>query len=242
MRRNLLPALALLAAPLAVLAAPMAPGGGLQAQSIDSPYRFIDGRHDAIVYLADVPGNRGTMQIGPGGGTLFGARYGIELSGPFALEFGGFLLPTDRRVRTTRATEDQGTIIEEVGVADITVGALETRLRFTLTGPRTWYRLAPYLSAGGGMAQGFTSRIEEELEFSSEARSDFGLTFLGTVGAGTRFFLTDQLSLRADVTIHYWKQGTPETFRNVNQEVTGPIVDQEWPAVRGYSVGLSWRF
>ena len=85
-------------------------------------------------------------------------------------------------------------------------------------------------------------RLEEEIEFGNEARSDFGITFLGTMGAGTRVFLTERLALRADATVHYWKQGTPEIFRNVNQEVAGPVVDQEWPAVASYSVGLSWRF
>lgn len=209
------------------------------AQRIDSPYRFIEGRHEAGIFVASVPGNRGTMELAPGGGTMFGARYGIELSGPFALEFGGFFLPTDRRVRVPNA---EGDGIDELGTADAVVGALDGRLRFTLTGARTWNRLAPFVSMGGGIARNFSGRIEEEAELPTDVRATFGPTFMGTLGAGTRLFLSDQLVLRLDATAHYWKQGTPQSFRFLDEEAVGPIVDQEWPAVGGFTVGLSWRF
>jgi hypothetical protein len=209
------------------------------AQSIDSPYRFIEGRHEAGLFVASVPGNRGTLELAPGGGTLFGVRYGLEISGPFALEFGGFFLPTDRRVRVPNA---EGDGIDDLGSADALVGAIDGRLRFTLTGARTWNRLAPFVSMGGGVARNFSGRIEAEAELPTDVRTTFGPSFMGTLGAGTRVFLSEKLVLRLDATAHYWKQGTPQSFRFLDEEAVGPIVDQEWPAVGAFTVGLSWRF
>jgi hypothetical protein len=209
------------------------------AQTIDSPYRFIEGRHEAGAFVAHVPGNRGTMELAPGGGTLVGGRYGLDLSGPFALEFGAWVLPTDRRVRVPNS---EGDAIDELGTADATVAGAEGQLRFTLTGDRTWHRMAPFVAAGGGVARNFSGRIEEEAELTGDVRATFGPTFVGILGAGARVFLSDQLVLRAEASARYWKQGTPEGFRVLDPEQVGPVVDQEWPVVSGFSVGLSWRF
>jgi hypothetical protein len=213
-----------------------APGS---AQRVDSPYRFIEGRHEAGIFVATVPGNRGSLELAPGGGTLFGARYGLDISGPFALEIGAFFLPTDRRVRVPNA---EGDGIDNLGDADALVGAIDGRLRFSLTGARTWNRLAPFFSMGGGLARNLSGRIEAEEALPTDVRATFGTTFMGTLGAGTRVFLTEQLVLRLDATAHYWKQGTPQSFRFLDEEAVGPIVDQEWPAVGAFTVGLSWRF
>jgi hypothetical protein len=133
------PAVALMALPFA--------WGSAAAQSITSPYQFLEGRHEVGLAIHQVPGSRGTMQLGPGGGLKIGARYGIELGGPFALEFHGFVLPTDRKVRIP--TPD-GMAIEDRGSADMNVVGIDGRLRFSLTGARTWNRLAPLRDHGWG--------------------------------------------------------------------------------------------
>jgi len=219
---------------LPVLSTPTEAG----AQTITSPYEFIEGRHEAGIFFSHVPGNRGTMELGPGDGIMMGARYSLDLSGPFALEFGGFLLPSDRRVR---APSETGQEILELGIADALVAGIDGRVRFTLTGPRTWNRLAPFVVAGGGAVGNVSSRIEEEEELPTEARFTFGPSFMGVLGVGTRYFLTDQLVLRLDATAHFWKLGTPQAFLNLPEEA-GPVVQQEWPAVGAFGVGLSWRF
>ncbi len=228
------------ALPLLLLALAAGAAPGTAQERITSPYRFIEGRHEAGGYMAHVPGNRGAMGLGPGGGVLAGARYALDVGGgPFALEFGGFLLPTDRRIRFPAA---DGTISDELGETDALVAALETRVRFTLTGPRTWYRTAPFLSMGGGLVGSFSGRTAEERELPDNVIAGFGPSFLGTLGAGTRFFITEQLVIRFEANAYYWKMGTPEGFRVLDEEQVGPIVDQEWPSVGALSVGLSWRF
>lgn len=229
---RLLPALAL----LVVLA-----GVGtseLRAQTITSPYEFVDTRHEAGVFVAHVPGNRGDLRMGPGGGTLTGVRYGFEITGPFAVEMGGFLLPTDRVVRVP---QEDG--IEDLGTSDALIAALDGRIRFSLPGRRTWYGLAPFLQAGGGLALDFRGGSELEREIPSSVRFSFGPSFLGVMGAGTRWLPTDNLTLRVDLSTYFWKLGTPDEFLDRGEQELGEFIpQQEWTAVPSFSLGLSYRF
>lgn len=210
--------------------------GAAEAQTIPSPYRFIDTRHDAGAFIASVPGNRGELELGPGGGVMFGGRYGIELGGPFALEGTAFLLPTDRRIRAPGEEE-----IEDHGTTTALVGGLDARIRFTVTGPRTWRGLAPFLLAGGGIAGNLSGPAEIEGEFFAEERFSFGPSFLGVLGAGTRWLPGERVTVRADATLHLWKLGTPSGYMG-REEDFGQIPQQEWTGVPAFSIGLSYRF
>src|SRR5262245_16119602 len=57
--------------------------GRASAQTINSPYRFIDQSQTAGLWGGTVTSASGTLDIGPQGGPVLGARYGIRLSGPF---------------------------------------------------------------------------------------------------------------------------------------------------------------
>lgn len=208
----------------------------LEAQTVPSPYRFVDNRHEAGPFVAGVPGDRGEMELGPGGGLLFGGRYSIELGGPFALEASSFLLPTDRRIRVPG---DAG--IDEVGTVDALVGGIDARVRFTLTGARTWHRFAPFVLAGGGVAGDLYGRDELEAEFPNEVTFRFGPSFLGVLGAGSRWLPGDRITVRADLLLNIWKLGTPDGFLGREDEL-GPVPQQEWTGVPAFSVGLSYRF
>jgi hypothetical protein len=208
------------------------------AQSITSPYQFLDGRHEIGIGVLHVPDSRGIMQLGPGGGLLISGRYGIELGGPFALEAHAFVLPTDRLVRIPTA---DGLAISDLGTTDMTVVGIEGRLRFSLTGQRTWNRLAPFLSLGGGAVGAFDNRLEEELELPDDLRFSFGPSFMGTLGTGTRVVLSDRISLRLEASTLIWKIGTPQGFLRLDEEA-GPRVQQQWPGVGAFGAGLSYRF
>jgi hypothetical protein len=229
-------AVLLLAAPALPAPCPLGPRT-VSAQTVPSPYRFVDERHEAGAFLAQVPGNRGEMELGPGGGILFGGRYGIELGGPFALEAGAFLLPTDRKVRVP----GEGPTIDELGTTDALVGGLEGRVRFTLTGARTWHRLAPFVLAGGGVVHDLHRRSDLEEELPADVAFSFGPSFLGTLGVGTRWLPSDRITLRGEVVLNIWKVGTPAAFVRRDDEL-GPVPQQEWTGVQAFSLGLSYRF
>lgn len=211
-----------------------------EAQVIPSPYEFIDTRHEGTIFLGISGENRGTVDLGPGGGVFVGGRYAIELGGPFALELNTFLLPTDRKIYDP--SDADASRPELLGTTSITVGALDARFRFSLTGARTWNRLAPFLSAGGGFVGdmwGSGSELEEGL-LASE-RFSFGPSFLGVLGAGVRWLPTEPLSFRIEGGIHIWRLGTPQAFFEFEEEFPG-MAEREWAGVSNLVIGGSLRF
>ncbi len=210
---------------------------GAVSQTIPSPYRFIEGTHSSGLVVGFVNDNRGELGLGPGGGTLFGGRYAIELRGPLALELTGYLLPTDRVVY--QAVSGVGLV--PLGPVDMTLAALDARLRFTLTGARTWRGLAPFVSLGGGLVGNFAAQSEVEAPLTQPERFAFGPSFLGTMGGGLRFIPGDRIEFRADASLSIWKLGTPVGFNTVEQEF-GPLPDQEWIGVTSVIFGVIYRF
>ncbi len=218
---------------LALLARP----DGAEAQTVPSPYSFVDTTHDLGVLIGVASENRGQFELGPGGGPIFGVRYGFHLSGPFTIEGNGFLLDTDRRIRAPQGEDG----IEELGTTRSLVGNIDGRLRFTLTGDRSWHNLAPFLQAGGGVAGDMRTQSEVEANLPSDSRFSFGPSLVGLLGAGTHWFPGDRIGIRAEVVMHIWKLGTPPNFFALEEQL-GSVPEQEWTAVNALILGGSLRF
>ena len=210
---------------------------GANAQTVSSPYRFIEGSHDVGVIFGVVQENRGAMGIGPGGGSLLGIRYAIELSGPLALEAAGYLIPTDRVVYD--AVPGKGLV--PLGNTDTMVASADIRIRFSLTGARTWHGVVPFLMAGGGIAGNLSGPSEFAAEIPASERVGFGPSFLGIMGGGTRWIPFERLTLRVDTLLSIWKVETPRGFSDVEEDLE-VFVNQEWLGVGSLVFGASYRF
>jgi hypothetical protein len=225
--------LALVALTAAALASPAG------AQVVPSPYDFIETSHDTGGTVGYIFENRGDLDMGPGGGASFGVRYSIKLGGPFALEGNAFLLPTDRNVYEATPTEDDAFTL--VGNTSSLVGGLDARLRLTLTGPRTWNGLAPYVALGGGVADDLRGRSEMDELLTVGERFNFGPSFLGVLAGGTRWLPTENTTVRAEGLLNLWRLGAPAEFTRVQLEERR-VADREWAGVWGVVVGFSYRF
>jgi hypothetical protein len=62
---------------------------------------------------------------------------------------------------------------------------------------------------------------------------EFKPTFFGTMGIGTRWFLSPSFALRTDAIFSLWKITTPAGFGDP-QYGFGPVQESEW--VRGLSI------
>ena len=207
------------------------------AQTIPSPYRFIDGSHSTGVVFGMARENRGALGIGPGGGPMLGGRYALELTGPIALEVTATLISTDRTIFD--AVPGSGLV--PLGDADTMVVAVDGRLRFTLTGGRTWHGFAPYLLLGGGLVGQLSGQSTLEAPLPITERFGFGPSFLGTMGGGLRFIPGDRLEFRAEPSLSIWKLGTPLSFFDIEEELGGALSDQEWVGVGALVVGVIYR-
>jgi hypothetical protein len=221
----------------ATLLALLLPDSG-EAQTISSPYRYVEQRQEAGAFVGHLSPDRGRFGYGPGPGLLLGARYGLELTGPLALEGVVASFPTTRDV--INPAREEGDRI--VGEADMALVMLEARLRFTLTGRRTWYRLQPYVVAGGGFAFDVEGvQRDDVVNLEERDRFDFGTKFMGSLGTGVRWLFTDRLGLRAEGLLSLWKLDTPSGYEDPARGFEA-VPESEWTNATGFTVSLTWRW
>ena len=210
-----------------------APAAG---QAIRSPYRYLERTQSGGLFAGYVATDRGSLELGPGPGPIFGARYGIRLSGPFAVEGEVGLLPTSRYVVDLQEPEGAETPIPvRLREADISLLQLMAALRFNLTGPRTYRNLQPYLLAGAGAA--FSVSDEETTDLDPDERFDFGTTFAGQLGGGIEWFAMRRLALRLDGRLLFWELDYPRAFSEL-----GDVSSEEWVQNFYFSVGAAIHF
>lgn len=184
------------------------PASRTDAQTVPSPYTFIEARQEAGLVFGTVDAATGRFGYAPKGGTLFGGRWGIELSGPLSLESVATVIDGTRDVINPGRVEGD----RVVGEADVLLTTLDARFKFTLTGDRAWHRLAPFIMAGGGVVLDAAADSEADELLEPEDQFDFGTSFYGTTGAGVRWFLTERFAVRLDGTFSLWKVSTPPGF------------------------------
>lgn len=218
------------------------------AQNITSPYDFVDRSHSVYLFGSAVLTDRGTLDTGPGSSYALGLEYSYRISGPFNIAARVAYVPTDRRVYNDTSTvadslalqEDVTFGLDQVGTADVSVLLLDASLRFDLTGPRTWYGFQPYALLGvGGLlvtSQGTDGEDQIPPDEATFVRMRDGFT--GHVGAGVEFYVSQNLTVRADARDLLWKIHLPVGFQQ-----SGRVIDREqWVQTAHLSLGLSFRF
>lgn len=207
------------------------------AQSIPSPYEYLERRQEIGPFVGQMSAGTGRFGYAPSGGLLYGGRYAIELSGP--LSFEGLVAGT----RTTREVVDPSRVEGDriLGEVDTPIMLIDVGFRFTLTGRRSWHGLAPFIAAGGGLAIDMGDKAGLDERLLPEDVFDFGNSFVGTIGGGTRWFLTERIALRADGIFSLWKVDTPPGFSDPDRDFEN-VSDGEWLAGTSYTLTLLYRW
>lgn len=210
---------------------------GLEAQTIPSPYRFIDTRQEAGVFAgANFFIGDGQYGLGPKEGPMVGARYGITVGGPFSLDGVVSYMDSERDVKLP----DEDGNLTTLGQAPMELLTIDARIKFNLVGTRTWHRIAPFFLAGAGITFDLASQTELDQQLFPEDRYDFGNSFSGILGGGVRWFLSDRLSLRSDLALHLWQQDIPGGYQT--RPLTAEAPNSEWIQAWGLTFGAAWNF
>lgn len=207
----------------------------------DSPFRDIRKGHTLTALGGYFSGSGGRFGIGPHENTIFGGRYDIRTGSTIQIGLGiahgklnrNIVDPFVRLVNRTR-----GPVKQAVTFADIT-------FQFNVTGGKSWNRLAPFASAGIGLA------------FAGDTPADtsgyeFGRKFYVAPSVGFRFFVTNRLHLRGEARVVFWKLNYPTTFQieppeepgtpeNPNAVIPGNNLS-EWTGSPVLLVGLGYSF
>ena len=223
----------------------LASGGEFAAaQRIPSPYRPIEHRQTGSIFGGYMSLPTGSLDLGPKSGTLVGGRYAIETGGPVFFEGLLSYLPTRRDVVDPRRQLGD----RSIGEADVHLLMLDARLSFSLTGRKTWNRMAPYLFAGAGVAYDAGRGNDLEDILLPEDVFRFGTAFTANAGTGARFLLGEKLMVVTDASLKLWQLGTPTGFddpaRRPEDEMD-PLhapEESEWVGGYGLTLSLAWRF
>lgn len=207
------------------------------AQTIPSPFEYLERRQEVGVWTTWMSTATGRFGYGPQGGLGVGGRWAIELSGPLSFEGVVGLIDGERDVIDPGRVEGDRII----GQADAKVTTIDARLRFSFPGRRMWHRLSPFFFAGGGIAIDASASSDLDDVLLPEDVFDFGTSFYGTLGLGTRWFVTDRIALRVDGTFSLWELDTPPGFADPDRGFEN-VDDGEWLWGSALNVGLLWRW
>lgn len=208
-----------------------------RAQVIPSPYRYIDPREAIGLVVGTSSVNRGRFGYGPSGGRVIGVRWGIGFSGPVGLEAVVTEINGKRDVINPAYTVGH----RVVGTANTRIATVQARLRFSLTGNRTWHRLAPFVVTGGGLAFDLAGAQPADSLVAAGDRFTFKTSFIGTMGGGLRWMLSHRLALRADGVFSLWKLTTPPGFGDPTLGFVS-VAKSEWANGSTLTLSVLYRF
>ncbi len=212
-------------------------GHPVSSQTIPSTFEYLEKRQEVGGYFGTMSAGTGRFGFGPDGGMAYGARYAVELSGPLAFEArSGFVDGRRQVVDPSRLPGEQ--IIGEV---DSQILTTDVGFRFTFTGRRSWRGFAPFLTAHAGIAMDMldTSSLDQTLLPADVF--DFGNSFLGSLGLGTRWFVTDAIAARVDGRFSLWKLDTPPGFSEPDRGFEN-VADGEWVSGNTLTLTLLYRW
>jgi hypothetical protein len=210
------------------------------AQSLTSPFRWIEQRQHAGVFVQYLSPSGGRLGAGPDAGPGIGLRWGIDISGPLALDLEASYSPLTRPVVDTAIVAADSSFRVR-GEADLQLLHATANVRLNLTGARTWHGFQPFALFGAGLALDLAGENGADANVPRDVRFGFGTTFAGQVSAGFEWFATPQLAARLDGGMVLWKLKAPTAFL-VNAEGDQVIPSSEWERNLKLSAGLSFHF
>jgi hypothetical protein len=220
----------------------------LAAQSIPSPYGFVERSQAFYGYVTHVAADQGVIGTGPAGGPAIGIGYSLRVGGPFTLDARIAHLWADRTVYDLEDPQPNPTAIQEdptvglvaVGTADLSLLLTEASLRFDITGPRTWNNLQPFtlIGVGGVFRTSVDDAIEDEEDIAVDLRVRFRNAASGHLGAGVEWYVTQRFTVRAEARNVLWRIHIPSGFITDARVID----DRQWVQGGHFSLGAGFRF
>ncbi|HEU5217954.1 MAG TPA: outer membrane beta-barrel protein [Gemmatimonadales bacterium] len=201
-----------------------------------SPYRTL--RYGQFIGLnaGYFRGDGGQIGVAPHNGATVGLRYDFLGSGTISVGLAGSYARLERFIVDKNKPIETG----KTGPFTQNTTLLEGILQFNLTGGKTWHGLAPYVSAGIGLA--LAAKLPADT-------SGFKFRTKGalTPALGARVFITPRLFLRLEARSTFWQVSYPGVYRvpPTSDPSKPPVVSgpgKEWVTSGWYTIGLSYAF
>jgi hypothetical protein len=209
----------------------------LAAQTIPSPYAFVEERQELGLFVGVADAGTGRFGFGPKGGPLYGLRYAVDLAGPLSLEGTASVIDGTRDVISPSRPEGD----RKIGEADVLLTTIDARLRLAATGARTWHGLSPFILFGAGVAFDPAKHSISEALLDTDEIFDFGTKFTAMAGPGVRWSATRHLAVRGDMALSLWKLKTPSGFADPTLGILN-VAEGEWVSSLSFSASFLFRW
>lgn len=202
-----------------------------------SPYRTLRYGQFLGVTGGYFNGDGGTLGLAPHQGGTVGLRYDFLAAGTVTLGLAGTFGNTERLIVNPHNPIETAV----TGPVKQSVTIVEGIIQFNVTGAKSWHGIAPFLSAGIGLALGQSTPADTSgFKFKTKA--------MFTPGIGARLFLSERLFLRIEARSPFWQLSYPASFRlPPSTDLSKPPVlvgssGKEWSTGGWYTIGLSYAF
>lgn len=220
---------------LCLLALPLGPAA-LGAQTIPSPYRYVERAQSLSVFAGYLNIEPGTFSIQPRSGPQIGLRYDGRFAGPAAGELEVSFVPTGRTVYGRTNVTDPNAPLAQIADVDAYLVTAEAGLRLSVTGPRTWHGLQPSVGVLAGLVADLAGRDAAETDLPANQLVRLGPAFAVGSSVGIDWFPTERLSVRLLAKDHLWRRSIPEGLA-----VTASA-PKEWTHNLGVTLGAALHF
>jgi hypothetical protein len=205
----------------------------LRAQTIPSPYHYVEKAQTLGIHAGYLWTERGKYDTNPTSGPLVELRYEGRFAGPVSAIASVDFLSSDRPVYTRAAGATTSVRLPD---ASSLVASAEAGFRLSITGPRTWHGLQPSVATTAGLVTNLAGRTDEEKQLPGDQLVRLGPAFAVSPSAGIDWFPTERISLDLRATDHIWRRTTPAGLTDSGTKETA------WTNNVGVTVGAALHF
>lgn len=201
-----------------------------------SPFHDLEYSQELTVFGGQFHAHSDPAGAGPQSGPLAGIHYEWRAGGPLHLISDFARISSDQHVINPFKTGDA----RDAGTVSRPLYSIDVGLGMSLTGAKSWHRLVPEITGGGG----FISDLQVQPDTGGFR---FGTRFAFNLGAGIRYVPAGHWQVRADVKDRFYTIAYPEPFFTV--PTTGgtavvPLTQPKsfWTNNPAVTLGLSYLF
>lgn len=198
---------------LAVTLAPATARGQVGHLPQRSPYEDIELGQNLTVSAGWLAVKRDPARVAPKASPFAVARYDASIGGPASLYLRYTFAPSERQLLAP--ANPQATRV--ISTPSVNTTVIDGGLDLSLTGRKTWKRLAPAATVGIGIASDFTK--------ADTGAYRFGTKFAFTYGLGLRYIPRSGISFRADLTNYTWQYQYPDRYFIKASDSTSVLTD-----------------
>lgn len=196
-----------------------------QEERIDTPYRWIERGTRVGLYGGYLVTNRGRYDMGPGSAVTLGARFRARLSSPLSLEIGVGYGSSDLWVTDPRL-EGGPAVVDTVSTDYLLIQAA---FQLALTGARSYRRVQPFITIGGGILQELSTGTSDILTVPQGPFAfEIGTAPVIHFGAGAEIDVSDRIGISLEARDNLWRIKTPDGWFRL--DVLQNILDSGAPA------------